>query len=157
MLLSANESHDILSGHCRFALITLLLRIARDTPDDILQKGSHLCSQLLFFSLHCTPCAGPCPKVCDYGKEKTIDSVTSAQELRGCTVVNGSLVINIRGGSKSCMSKGLGSTGCQISEHDTMREPGHFSLALTTLNLRAIQKNNRKAKALVMSIWGFFS
>ncbi|NXA23564.1 INSR protein, partial [Ibidorhyncha struthersii] len=50
-------------------------------------------------NLHCTPCAGPCPKVCDYGKEKTIDSVTSAQELRGCTVVNGSLVINIRGGN----------------------------------------------------------
>ncbi|NXH15737.1 INSR protein, partial [Bucco capensis] len=50
-------------------------------------------------NLHCTPCAGPCPKVCDFGKEKTIDSVTSAQELRGCTVVNGSLVINIRGGN----------------------------------------------------------
>ncbi|NXX47195.1 INSR protein, partial [Tricholaema leucomelas] len=50
-------------------------------------------------NLHCTPCAGPCPKVCDFSKEKTIDSVTSAQELRGCTVVNGSLVINIRGGN----------------------------------------------------------
>ncbi|NXN96122.1 INSR protein, partial [Rhinopomastus cyanomelas] len=50
-------------------------------------------------NLHCTPCAGPCPKVCDYGTEKTIDSVTSAQELRGCTIVNGSLVINIRGGN----------------------------------------------------------
>uniref|UniRef100_A0A8D2P6H3 Tyrosine-protein kinase receptor n=1 Tax=Zosterops lateralis melanops TaxID=1220523 RepID=A0A8D2P6H3_ZOSLA len=50
-------------------------------------------------NLHCTPCAGPCPKVCDFGKEKTIDSVTSAQELRGCTVINGSLVINIRGGN----------------------------------------------------------
>lgn len=56
------------------------------------------------FSLHCTPCAGPCPKVCDFGKEKAIDSVTSAQELRGCTIVNGSLVINIRGGSKLCLS-----------------------------------------------------
>ncbi|NWY74558.1 INSR protein, partial [Erithacus rubecula] len=50
-------------------------------------------------NLHCTPCAGPCPKVCDFGKEKTIDSVTSAQALRGCTVLNGSLVINIRGGN----------------------------------------------------------
>ncbi|NXR11956.1 INSR protein, partial [Semnornis frantzii] len=50
-------------------------------------------------NLHCTPCAGPCPKVCDFSKEKTIDSVTSAQELRGCTIVNGSLVINIRGGN----------------------------------------------------------
>uniref|UniRef100_A0A8C3HKK0 Tyrosine-protein kinase receptor n=1 Tax=Chrysemys picta bellii TaxID=8478 RepID=A0A8C3HKK0_CHRPI len=50
-------------------------------------------------NLHCSPCAGPCPKVCDYGKEKIIDSVTSAQELRGCTIINGSLVINIRGGN----------------------------------------------------------
>ena len=81
--------------------------------------------------------------------------MTSAQELRGCTVVNGSLVINIRGGSKFCMSKGVGSAGCQISEHDTIRELGHFSFALPTLNLRVIQKNNRKAKALGMFIWGF--
>uniref|UniRef100_A0A8D0GXK7 Tyrosine-protein kinase receptor n=1 Tax=Sphenodon punctatus TaxID=8508 RepID=A0A8D0GXK7_SPHPU len=49
--------------------------------------------------LHCTPCAGPCPKVCEFSKEKTIDSVTAAQELRGCTIVNGSLIINIRGGN----------------------------------------------------------
>ncbi|XP_076149806.1 insulin receptor a [Alosa pseudoharengus] len=48
-------------------------------------------------SLHCTPCAGLCPKVC-MGR-KTIDSVTAAQELRGCTVLNGSLVIIIRGGN----------------------------------------------------------
>ncbi|XP_068090235.1 insulin receptor isoform X2 [Hyperolius riggenbachi] len=48
----------------------------------------------------CEPCAGPCPKICNYhGKEKIIDSVTSAQELRGCTVINGSLVIIIRGGT----------------------------------------------------------
>lgn len=88
---------------------------------------------LLSFSLHCTPCAGPCPKVCDFGKEKTIDSVTSAQELRGCTVVNGSLVINIRGGSKFCMSKGVGSAGCQISEYDTIQELGFSFFALTAL------------------------
>ncbi|XP_053320288.1 insulin receptor [Spea bombifrons] len=51
-------------------------------------------------SLTCTPCAGPCPKVCPIFHEvKTIDSVTSAQELRGCTVINGSLIINIRGGN----------------------------------------------------------
>lgn len=90
----------------------------------------------VFFSLHCTPCAGPCPKVCDYGKEKTIDSVTSAQELRGCTVVNGSLVINIRGGSKWCMSEGVGSTGCEVAEYDTIHDLGRCFLALTTLKLR---------------------
>ena len=52
-------------------------------------------------SLMCTPCLGPCPKVCHLLEgEKTIDSVTSAQELRGCTIINGSLIINIRGGSE---------------------------------------------------------
>ncbi|MEE6507863.1 hypothetical protein FKM82_017163 [Ascaphus truei] len=51
-------------------------------------------------TLTCSPCAGPCPKVCNfYQQAKTIDSVTSAQEMRGCTVVNGSLIINIRGGN----------------------------------------------------------
>lgn len=57
-------------------------------------------SGIFFFSLLCTPCAGLCPKTCDIGEEKIIDSVTAAQTLRGCTVVNGSLIINIRGGSE---------------------------------------------------------
>ncbi|XP_056148525.1 insulin receptor a [Lampris incognitus] len=48
-------------------------------------------------SLNCTPCAGLCPKVC-MGL-KTVDSVTAAQALRGCTVLNGNLVINLRGGT----------------------------------------------------------
>ncbi|KAM3604523.1 uncharacterized protein V6R79_012509 [Siganus canaliculatus] len=48
-------------------------------------------------SLNCTPCAGLCPKVC-MGL-KTVDSVMAAQDLRGCTVLNGSLVINLRGGN----------------------------------------------------------
>ncbi|XP_054622983.1 insulin receptor a [Dunckerocampus dactyliophorus] len=48
-------------------------------------------------SLNCTPCAGLCPKVC-MGL-KTVDSVTAAQALRGCTILNGSLVINLRGGN----------------------------------------------------------
>ncbi|XP_023674618.2 insulin receptor-like [Paramormyrops kingsleyae] len=47
--------------------------------------------------LSCTPCAGLCPKVCV--GTKIVDSVTAAQALRGCTVLNGSLVINIRGGN----------------------------------------------------------
>ncbi|XP_038628582.1 insulin receptor isoform X4 [Tachyglossus aculeatus] len=50
-------------------------------------------------NLNCSPCSGPCPKVCNMYGEKTIDSVTSAQELQGCTVINGSLIINIRGGN----------------------------------------------------------
>ncbi|XP_030628980.1 insulin receptor a isoform X1 [Chanos chanos] len=48
-------------------------------------------------TLNCTPCGGLCPKVCM--GVKTVDSVTAAQALRGCTVLNGSLVINIRGGN----------------------------------------------------------
>ncbi|KAL4829136.1 hypothetical protein H8958_021310, partial [Nasalis larvatus] len=57
-------------------------------------------------NLLCTPCLGPCPKVCHLLEgEKTIDSVTSAQELRGCTVINGSLIINIRGGSENELLK----------------------------------------------------
>ncbi|CAB1323807.1 unnamed protein product [Coregonus sp. 'balchen'] len=47
--------------------------------------------------LNCTPCAGLCPKMC--AGVKTVDSVTAAQALRGCTVLNGSLVIKIRGGN----------------------------------------------------------
>ncbi|XP_008332774.1 insulin receptor a [Cynoglossus semilaevis] len=48
-------------------------------------------------TLNCTPCAGLCPKVCM--GQKTVDSVNAAQALRGCTVLNGSMVINLRGGN----------------------------------------------------------
>ncbi|KAM8850009.1 insulin receptor a [Spinachia spinachia] len=48
-------------------------------------------------ALMCTPCAGLCPKVC-MGL-KIVDSVTAAQALRGCTVLNGSLLIILRGGN----------------------------------------------------------
>ncbi|XP_054900343.1 insulin receptor b [Poeciliopsis prolifica] len=48
-------------------------------------------------TLTCEPCAGPCPKACQ--GNKTIDSVTSAQALRGCTVIEGNMVIKIRGGT----------------------------------------------------------
>uniref|UniRef100_A0A8D0CEW2 Tyrosine-protein kinase receptor n=1 Tax=Scleropages formosus TaxID=113540 RepID=A0A8D0CEW2_SCLFO len=48
-------------------------------------------------TLSCMPCAGLCPKVCV--GENIVDSVTAAQALRGCTVLNGSLIINIRGGN----------------------------------------------------------
>uniref|UniRef100_A0A4W5RFB8 Tyrosine-protein kinase receptor n=1 Tax=Hucho hucho TaxID=62062 RepID=A0A4W5RFB8_9TELE len=48
-------------------------------------------------TLICTPCAGLCPKVCM--GQKMVDSVTAAQALRGCTVLNGSMEINLRGGN----------------------------------------------------------
>ncbi|XP_051981156.1 insulin receptor-like, partial [Xyrauchen texanus] len=47
--------------------------------------------------LNCSPCAGRCPKLCT--GVKTVDSVTAAQALRGCTILNGSLIIKIRGGN----------------------------------------------------------
>lgn len=77
-----------------------------------------LCTLTLFLcfllSLMCTPCLGPCPKVCHILEgEKTIDSVTAAQELRGCTVINGSLIINIRGGSEC--------RGCPAGAHGPWR------------------------------------
>lgn len=54
-----------------------------------------------FNSMYCIPCEGPCPKVCEEEKKtKTIDSVTSAQMLQGCTIFKGNLLINIRRGSK---------------------------------------------------------
>uniref|UniRef100_A0A3B3W0Y7 Tyrosine-protein kinase receptor n=1 Tax=Poecilia latipinna TaxID=48699 RepID=A0A3B3W0Y7_9TELE len=55
------------------------------------------CEFLCLFRLTCEPCAGPCPKACQ--GNKTIDSVTSAQVLRGCTVIEGNMVIKIRGGT----------------------------------------------------------
>ncbi|XP_030640269.1 insulin receptor b [Chanos chanos] len=48
-------------------------------------------------TLTCTPCAGLCPRLCM--GVKIVDSVTAAQALRGCTILNGSLVIKIRGGT----------------------------------------------------------
>ncbi|KAM3876410.1 insulin receptor b [Diretmus argenteus] len=48
-------------------------------------------------TLNCSPCAGLCPKLCV--GNKTVDSVTSAQALRGCTVLNGNMIIKIRGGN----------------------------------------------------------
>ncbi|XP_030045590.1 insulin-like growth factor 1 receptor [Microcaecilia unicolor] len=52
-------------------------------------------------SMFCSPCDGPCPKVCEEGEKKSIviDSVTSAQMLQGCTIIKGNLVINIRRGN----------------------------------------------------------
>ncbi|ELK24196.1 Insulin-like growth factor 1 receptor [Myotis davidii] len=51
-------------------------------------------------SMYCIPCEGPCPKICEEDKgTKTIDSVTSAQMLQGCTIFKGNLLINIRRGN----------------------------------------------------------
>ncbi|XP_058855196.1 insulin-like growth factor 1 receptor [Acipenser ruthenus] len=47
-------------------------------------------------SMFCSPCDGPCHKICD---SSTIDSVDTAQSLKGCTVIGGNLVINIRRGN----------------------------------------------------------
>ncbi|XP_064422051.1 insulin-like growth factor 1a receptor [Latimeria chalumnae] len=63
----------------------------QECPSGFMRNGSQ--------SMFCSPCDGPCPKICVEEKTKTIDSVTSAQSLEGCTVVNGNLLINIRRGN----------------------------------------------------------
>ncbi|XP_045732000.1 insulin receptor-related protein [Mirounga angustirostris] len=48
-------------------------------------------------SIFCHKCEGLCPKECKVGT-KTIDSIQAAQDLVGCTHVEGSLIINLRQG-----------------------------------------------------------
>ncbi|KAF1406688.1 Insulin receptor-related protein, partial [Spheniscus magellanicus] len=48
-------------------------------------------------SIFCHKCEGLCPKECKVGT-KTIDSTRAAQELGGCTLVEGNLIVNIRRG-----------------------------------------------------------
>lgn len=48
---------------------------------------------------------------------KMVDSVTAAQDLRGCTVLNGSLVINLRGGSESLLHKQSADVGMDLKSN----------------------------------------
>lgn len=48
---------------------------------------------------------------------KMVDSVTAAQDLRGCTVLNGSLVINLRGGSESLLHKQSTDVGMDLKSN----------------------------------------
>ncbi|XP_035870994.1 insulin receptor-related protein isoform X2 [Phyllostomus discolor] len=48
-------------------------------------------------SIFCHKCEGLCPKKCKVGT-KTIDSIQVAQDLVGCTHVEGSLILNLRQG-----------------------------------------------------------
>lgn len=47
--------------------------------------------------MFCHKCEGLCPKECKVGT-KTIDSTQAAQELGGCTLIEGNLILNIRRG-----------------------------------------------------------
>uniref|UniRef100_A0A8C5M887 receptor protein-tyrosine kinase n=1 Tax=Leptobrachium leishanense TaxID=445787 RepID=A0A8C5M887_9ANUR len=47
-------------------------------------------------SIFCSPCEGPCPKICYNEKLKAIMTVNTARLLKGCTIWRGNLVINIR-------------------------------------------------------------
>uniref|UniRef100_A0A6I8PDT4 Tyrosine-protein kinase receptor n=1 Tax=Ornithorhynchus anatinus TaxID=9258 RepID=A0A6I8PDT4_ORNAN len=49
-------------------------------------------------SVFCRKCEGLCPKRCSVGT-KTIDSPQAAQELTGCTHVDGNLIFNLRRGN----------------------------------------------------------
>lgn len=64
-------------------------------------------------SIFCHKCEGLCPKACKVGT-KTVDSTRAAQELAGCTLVEGNLILNIR-------------RGCECWEGDMgQREGGNF-------------------------------
>ncbi|RLV87505.1 hypothetical protein DV515_00015644 [Chloebia gouldiae] len=52
--------------------------------------------------MFCHKCEGLCPKECKVGT-KTIDSMQAAQELGGCTLIEGNLILNIRRGCE-CQS-----------------------------------------------------
>lgn len=53
----------------------------------------------MFCNVHIKDCvlfyAGTCRKMCDAAN---VDSIQSAQRLKGCVIINGSLEIQIRGG-----------------------------------------------------------
>uniref|UniRef100_A0A8C7L3M4 Tyrosine-protein kinase receptor n=1 Tax=Oncorhynchus kisutch TaxID=8019 RepID=A0A8C7L3M4_ONCKI len=115
--------------------------------------------------LICTPCAGLCPKVCM--GQKMVDSVTAAQALRGCTVLNGSMEINLRGGNNIAaeLEANLGQleeiTGyltvrrsyalvslsflrkLQVIRGDTLIDGGYSFYALDNQNLRQLWDWNK--------------
>ncbi|KAK5601875.1 hypothetical protein CRENBAI_019295, partial [Crenichthys baileyi] len=97
---AASEAAVTLLARCKIDGFSMsrLQQQSRDRPSvRAMTRKSSGALAAVFVTLNCTPCAGPCPKVC-MGL-KTVDSVTAAQALRGCTVLNGSLVINLRGGN----------------------------------------------------------
>ncbi|XP_055740156.1 insulin receptor-like [Salvelinus fontinalis] len=116
-------------------------------------------------TLICAPCAGLCPKVCM--GQKMVDSVTAAQALRGCTVLNGSMEINLRGGNNIAaeLEANLGQleeiTGyltvrrsyalvslsflrkLQVIRGDTLIDGGYSFYALDNQNLRQLWDWNK--------------
>ncbi|XP_062306973.1 insulin receptor-like [Osmerus eperlanus] len=89
-------------------------------------------------TLMCSPCAGLCPKLCT--GDKVVDSVTAAQALRGCTVLNGSMSIKIRGGNNIAaeLEANLGQLE-EITGHLTVRR-AYALVSLSFLrNLRVIR------------------
>ncbi|MGH0131173.1 UNVERIFIED_CONTAM: hypothetical protein FKN15_028272 [Acipenser sinensis] len=53
---------------------------------------------LLSLSIFCHQCQGLCPKECKVGT-MTITTLSSAEELRGCTLLEGNLILNLRRGN----------------------------------------------------------
>lgn len=52
----------------------------------------------------CIPCRGKCNKTCQGG---SIDNIAAAQKLRGCTLIAGSIEINIRSGKPKIIAQEL--------------------------------------------------
>ncbi|CAB0010611.1 unnamed protein product [Nesidiocoris tenuis] len=61
----------------------------------------------------CQPCGGMCKKVCS---QTVVDSLQSAQSLRDCTFINGSLAIQISSGKSSVVAKELENNLGKIEE-----------------------------------------
>ncbi|KAL3867340.1 hypothetical protein ACJMK2_044550 [Sinanodonta woodiana] len=85
----------------------------------------------------CVPCQGKCPKVCS---GKIIDSINSAQQLKGCTVITGPLEISITGGSSVGQELENNLAEIEVVTHYIRIYRSHALLSLHFLkNLREIQ------------------
>ncbi|MCI4383283.1 hypothetical protein PGIGA_G00024590 [Pangasianodon gigas] len=95
-------------------------------------------------SMFCSACDGLCDKVCE-GKD--IDSVDAAQSLKDCTVINGSLRINIRRGNNiaSELENFLGLiktvTGCVRISHSPTLSSLSFLKSLNHINGKELCDN----------------
>lgn len=88
-------------------------------------------SSLCPCSIFCHKCEGLCPKACKVGT-KTVDSTRAAQELAGCTLVEGNLILNIRRGCE-CWEGSMGHRGEFPLEEESVGG-GHWGVRVPSVN-----------------------
>ncbi|XP_074651853.1 insulin-like peptide receptor [Tubulanus polymorphus] len=101
----------------------------------------------------CKKCEGRCPKVCSGAK---IDNIAAAQRLKGCTVINGMLDIQLKGGQN--IVKELEESLGKIEEVTGYVKIAR-SFALVSLNFLkklhtihgVIKENNKKINRMIVS------